>query len=91
MRSLIEADEPLSGYEIKIRLRERFGINPPTITVYTVIYRMVREGLIGRVYGSDGAKYLVREKGVDAFNKALDFLKQTYFRLSSDLMVRRFD
>lgn len=84
MRSLIEAGEPLSGYEIKVRLREKYGINPPTITVYTVIYRMVREGLISRVDGSGGAKYSVKEKGVEAFNKALDFLKQTYFKLSSN-------
>lgn len=88
MRSLIEAGEPLSGYEIKVHLRERFGINPPTITVYTVIYRMVREGLISRVDGSGGARYSIREKGVETFYKALEFLRQTYSTLSEGLTVR---
>lgn len=91
MRSLIEAGEPLSGYDIKVRLRERFGINPPAITVYTVIYRMVREGLLGKVDGSSGTRYVPREKGLHAFDKALDFLKQTYSKLAGSVEVEKID
>ncbi|MEM0355393.1 MAG: PadR family transcriptional regulator [Desulfurococcaceae archaeon] len=91
MKSLIDAKQPLSGYDIKIQLRENFGINPPAITVYTVIYRMVREGLIGKVNGNNGVKYVPREKGLYAFNKALNFLKQIYSKLAGVVEDEKID
>ncbi|MEM0317957.1 MAG: PadR family transcriptional regulator [Candidatus Nezhaarchaeales archaeon] len=68
------AQEPTYAYKVKVLLREKYNINVATVTVYAVLYRMEREGLITRIKGDDKV-YKVTEKGLEQLNKALTFLK----------------
>jgi DNA-binding PadR family transcriptional regulator len=38
-------DRELYAYELKDKIRARFGFEPAMITVYVVLYKMEREGL----------------------------------------------
>lgn len=69
------AQEPTYAYKVKVLLREKYNINVATVTVYTVLYRMEKEGLITKVKSDDKEVYKVTEKGVEQLNKALTFLK----------------
>ncbi|AFK51093.1 transcriptional regulator, PadR-like family [Thermogladius calderae 1633] len=77
IRVLLDSPSPMRAYDVRKQIKSRFNINPPAITVYTVVYRMNREGLIARVTGGDETYYKVTEKGVEAFNQGLKFLEET--------------
>ncbi|MCY0868139.1 MAG: helix-turn-helix transcriptional regulator [Desulfurococcus sp.] len=81
VKILLDKGEPMRAYDIKIELRERFGINPPAITVYTAIYRMVRDGVLTRRQRGDEAVYTVSERGLEAFKKALVFMEEVLSKL----------
>jgi len=68
------AEEPMYAYKVKVVLREKYNINVATVTVYTVLYRMEREGLITKVEG-DNTMYRVTERGLEQLNKAIEFMK----------------
>jgi len=76
-------ERPMYGYEIAKEFRSKFGFSPARITVYTVLYRMEREGLLQSEYrgglpGSLGRRYYrLTEKGLEAFKKARGFLEGT--------------
>jgi DNA-binding PadR family transcriptional regulator len=55
-------------------LREKYTTTVATVTVYTVRYRMEREGLIPKVKG-DNTMYRVTERGLEQLNKAIEFMK----------------
>jgi DNA-binding PadR family transcriptional regulator len=44
-------DKPMYGYEIANYLKKNKGLDAAVITVYTVLYKMEREGLIARKTG----------------------------------------
>lgn len=81
VRMLLE--RPMYGYEIAKEFKPRFGFSPARITVYTVLYRMEREGLLqseyrGGLLGPIGRRYYrLTEKGVEAFERARRFLEET--------------
>jgi len=64
----------LHGYGVKKRIKEEFYFNPATITTYTVLYRMEREGLIEK---AESNTYKVTEKGIKEYEKAKQFIKNT--------------
>ncbi|MDK6029269.1 PadR family transcriptional regulator [Ignisphaera sp. 4213-co] len=67
--------EPLRGYDIVKALRNDMGIKASTITVYSVIYRMVREGLLETIKSDGESLYRLSQKGREEFEKALEFLE----------------
>jgi len=79
VRMLLE--RPMYGYEIAKAFKSRFGFSPARITVYTVLYRMEREGLLRSEYRSAlpsplGRRYYkLTEKGVEAFKRAKRFFE----------------
>lgn len=81
IKVLIDEKKPLRAYDVKIKLRERFGIDPPAVTVYTVIYRMGLDGLLSRVREGDETRYQPTEIGIETFRKAILFLEETIARL----------
>lgn len=85
IKGIQEVGKPLTGYEVKVVLRERFGVNPPAITVYTVLYRMVREGLLKRVSDNGVTKYVVDKKGLESFKQAVLFLEKLLLKLKTGL------
>jgi len=68
--------QPMYGYAIKKAISEKFNFTPSTITVYAVIYRMVREGLLEKFSSGGTSYYKVTDKGVKVFEKAREFIRK---------------
>ncbi|MEL9908185.1 MAG: PadR family transcriptional regulator [Desulfurococcus sp.] len=81
VKILMEEGKPLKAYDIKVRLREKFGIDPPAVTVYTVVYRMSRDGLLSRRQENGEALYSVTERGINAFKNALVLIEEILSKL----------
>ncbi len=74
---------PLRAYEVKKRIGETFGIKPRTVTTYTVIYRMSREGLLKPQRLDGDVVYALSEEGIKEFREALEFLEKVLNVLKS--------
>ncbi len=70
---------PTYPYQIKKAIVENFNFNPPTVTLYTVIYKLERDGLIVR--NSDGT-YKVTDLGLKALEEASQLLRELSQRIS---------
>jgi PadR family transcriptional regulator PadR len=67
-------DGPTYAYDIRKRIVREFGFKPSTITLYSVVYRLKREGLIREV--DDGGKvYEVTEDGIKSLRDAVKFIE----------------
>jgi DNA-binding PadR family transcriptional regulator len=73
---ILKDEGELRAYDIKKYLITYFNLRPATITVYSVIYRMVREGLIVDVKMVDGTRYRVTEKGLETFKQGLNYINE---------------
>jgi len=75
-------ERPMYAYEIHKHLKERFAISIPTVTVYIVLYKMSREGLISKsdrvsVSGRpERTYYKITEKGLQTLSEGLRFIKK---------------
>ncbi len=82
------SERPMYAYEINKVLKERFGFSTATVTVYVVLYKMLRDGLIRvgateSVLGRPDRKYYqATESGVESLKKGTNFLRETLKRLS---------
>jgi len=76
------SQKPMYAYQVKVALREKYGIRVATVTVYTVLYRMEREGLIVKSKVNEDKVYMPTEKGLDQLKKGLAFLEELIKRLS---------
>ena len=87
LRLLQEKD--MYAYEIKKILKERFAVNPATVTVYVVLYGMEREHLIGVKEATasserqDRKYYTITVKGRETLTSGIAFLKETIDRVSN--------
>jgi DNA-binding PadR family transcriptional regulator len=59
-------------YQVKKKIKEMFHFNPPTVTLYTVMYRLEKEGLIRK---AENGSYEITEDGKAALKKASDTLR----------------
>ena len=75
------SQKPMYAYQVKVTLKEKYGINVATVTVYTVLYRMEREGLIIKVRANEDKLYKPTEKGLEQLEKGLSFLHDVIERL----------
>ncbi|MEM0361118.1 MAG: hypothetical protein QXY36_02360 [Sulfolobales archaeon] len=73
----------LRAYDIKKELAKRFDVKPATITVYAVVYKMAREGLIESVRTTDGVRYRVTERGLQTFDQGIAYIREVVKLLSS--------
>ncbi|MCC6024800.1 MAG: PadR family transcriptional regulator [Desulfurococcaceae archaeon] len=78
---ILKESKPLRAYDIKVSLRERFNINPPAVTVYTVLYRMRRDGLIEVRREGDSVVYTPTERGLEAFKEGIAFIEEVLAKL----------
>jgi len=79
----ILAEKPSYAYGVRIMLRRVFDIKVPSVTVYTVLYRMVREGLL-KTERVNGVKvYKPTKQGIEAFTRAKKFLKDIVEKLEN--------
>ncbi|MEL9939428.1 MAG: helix-turn-helix transcriptional regulator [Ignisphaera sp.] len=67
--------EPLKGYDIVKILKNDMGIKASTITIYSVVYRMAREGLLETVKSDGETLYKLSQRGREEFEKAVKFLE----------------
>ncbi len=82
MKVLLD-EAPLRGYDIKKKIEKRFGFKPTTITVYTVVYRMYREGLIEKISVKGDTLYRPTEEGKRVFRKGLEVIREVLEKLSN--------
>lgn len=70
---------PLYGYEVRKKIKEKFGFEPATITVYMVLYKMEKEGLVMKEKASKAQRkyYLITEKGIKTLEEGVNFLRRT--------------
>jgi len=78
---ILKENKPLKAYDIKIALREKFNINVPAVTVYTIVYRMRRDGLIEVRREGDHVVYVPSERGLEAYKQGLVFIEEVLARL----------
>ncbi len=79
----ILGDEPgLKAYDVKKRLRDRYGIKPATVTVYTTLYKMTREKLLETRDEGGDKRYYVTEKGAAALEEAKKILREVLEKIS---------
>ncbi len=79
----ILAEKPNYAYGVRVMLRRIFDIKVPSVTVYTVLYRMVREGLLETEKVSGTKVYKPTKKGLEALTRAKKFLKDTIEKLEN--------
>lgn len=72
---LLERRGPLKAYEVKKWLEKDYGIKPATITVYIVLYKMRREGLLETIQVGGETLYKPSEKGLKALEEARKILE----------------
>ena len=77
--SVLIEEGPTYGYDIKKRIAARFGFRVSPVTLYTVLYRMEREGLLEK----DGGYYRPTQRGRDAYTRALEFMAEVMAKLTS--------
>ncbi|MGB9708754.1 MAG: helix-turn-helix transcriptional regulator [Infirmifilum sp.] len=70
-------EDGLSVTELKKRLKEKFSIKVNTVYLYTVLYRMEREGLVRRKTSEEGkSMYCLEEVGKQTYLKGLEYLNR---------------
>ena len=69
--AVLAVEGPTYPYRIRKLIHERFGFKPSTVTLYTVVYRMEREGLLEKREG----EYAPTERGIRALEEAVDYLE----------------
>jgi len=79
--------EPVYAYDIYRRLKEEFNVSPSVITVYVVLYKMQREGLVKVVSSNSPSSserrkyYTITEKGLETLEKGKRFIEEVYLKL----------
>lgn len=73
--------EPLSPPELRKEVRRAHSFAPATITFYSVLYKLRREGLVRKSTAAYRSKYEATEKGRAELERAKDLLR----RLGSEL------
>uniref|UniRef100_A0A7J3QCX1 PadR family transcriptional regulator n=1 Tax=Ignisphaera aggregans TaxID=334771 RepID=A0A7J3QCX1_9CREN len=79
----LKDSKPLKAYEIRKRIREIYGLRVSTITVYSVVYRMYREGLLEKINTGGESLYKLSKKGVEEFEKAMKLIEYIVSMLKS--------
>ena len=69
--------------EVRDRVESKHGFAPATITFYSVIYRLRREGLVKRSSEEFRSKYSITPRGRAELAKALEFLGSTRANLGT--------
>ncbi len=74
-------ERPSTPVELKAAVRQKHGFSPATITFYSVIYKLQREGLVKRASDSFRSSYEITPKGAGELAKAREILSEVTRRL----------
>ena len=69
--------EKIHAYGLRKRIKEVFEWQPELITLYVVLYRIEKEGLIKSIIKGRKREYSITKKGKDMLNKAKYLLNKT--------------
>ena len=78
------SEGPKYAYELKQEMQKRFGFSSATVTNYTVLYLLEKEGIVKKIEISndleriDRKYYTLTPLGKQLFEEAKKFLKETY-------------
>lgn len=73
--------EPTYAYHVRKLINEFFGFSPTTITLYSVIYRLKKSGLIKEELVSGEKIYKPTDEGIKELERAISYMEQTVKRL----------
>lgn len=76
--SVLLSEGPTYGYDVRRRINEKYGFKPATVTTYTVLYRLEREGILEK---DESGIYRVTRYGEELYEKALEILRGTLEKL----------
>jgi DNA-binding PadR family transcriptional regulator len=80
-------DRPMYAYEIKKSLKDRFDFSPATVTVYVVLYRLLRAGVIrlreeaALLSRPERKYYEITEEGQQLLEKGIELLRSVEEKL----------
>ncbi len=76
---------PLTGYEVVKAIREEYKIPVSTVTVYVVLYKMARDGLIEAYQDGDRKYYRLTELGLEMYKAGLGYIEGVLRSLGCDV------
>lgn len=82
-------EKPKYAYQLKQEIQERFNFSPATVTNYTILYLLEREGLVEKTEMRnsderiDRKYYVITKFGEEVMDEAELYLKQIYGKLFS--------
>ncbi len=81
-------EEPAYAYELRKKVDERFGWEPPLTTSYTVLYRLERKDYIDGEWRKEGSRpkkyYKITSKGEKILEEAEEYLENLQKELFGD-------
>ncbi|MHA1219635.1 MAG: PadR family transcriptional regulator [Candidatus Heimdallarchaeaceae archaeon] len=86
-------EKPKYAYQLKQEIQERFNFSPATVTNYTILYLLEREGLVEKTEMRnsderiDRKYYVITKFGEEVMDDAELYLKQIYEKLFSKEIV----
>jgi DNA-binding PadR family transcriptional regulator len=81
--------EPKYAYQLKQEIQEKFGFSPATVTNYTILYLLEREGLVEKTEISNNVEridrkyYIITKFGEEVMDEAESYLAEIYKKLFS--------
>lgn len=82
-------EKPKYAYQLKQEIQERFNFSPATVTNYTILYLLEREGLVEKTEMRNSEEridrkyYVITKFGEEVMDEAELYLKQIYEKLFS--------
>lgn len=77
--------EPAYAYELREKINEEFGWEPPMTTSYTVLYRLERKDYIEGEWRKEGSRpkkyYEITEKGEKIFKESEEYFRNLIEKL----------
>lgn len=82
-------DRPMYAYELKNRIKERFGFEPATVSSYVVLYKLEKGGYVTSKWhesetGKPSRKYYeLTEKGKKLLEEGISFIEDMLQKLKA--------
>ncbi len=73
--------KPTYAYHVRKLINEFFGFSPATITLYSVVYRLKKSGLIKEELVSGEKVYKPTDEGIKELEGAISYMEQVVKRL----------
>ncbi len=80
-------ERPMYAYELKEKIKDKFGFEPATVSSYVVLYKLEKDGYVTAEWqesetGKPSRKYYkLTKKGRELFQEGLEFLRNTIEKL----------